>query len=109
MTVQEAQSALDGAVSKKNATDSALVDALAREKELSGQLGRLLADSAPTVDVLAVRQDRDAARATIEDQEAALKHLTADVATARQVLHQTKVAAGRAILKAEAKALREAG
>ena len=58
-SVIEAQAALDSAVSKKNATDSTLVDLLSKEKDLSAHLGRLLADSAPTEDVLAIRKDRD--------------------------------------------------
>ena len=71
-SVIEAQAALDSAVSKKNATDSTLVDLLAKEQDLSAQLGRLLADSAPTEDVLAIRKDRDQARQDVEDLESAL-------------------------------------
>ena len=104
-TVVEAQAALDAATAKKNATDSALVEALAKEKDLSAQLGRLLADSAPTEDVLAVRQDRDQARQDVEDLESALSHLTEDVATARQAVYQATVSEARATIREQGDAL----
>src|SRR6266513_1812723 len=98
-TVVEAQAALDNAANKKNASESTLVDALSKEKDLSAQLGRLLADSASTADVLAVRQDRDQARQDVEDLESAIDHLTADVATAKQALFQARVSEARATLR----------
>src|SRR2546426_4561001 len=98
-TVVEAEAAFKAAQDKKNAADSSLIDALSKEKELSGQLGRLLADSAPTADVLAVRQDRDQARQDIEDLEAAIDHLTSDVATSKQALYQAKVSEARATMR----------
>ncbi len=98
-TVTNAQTALDNAANKKNAADSSLIDAQAREKDLSVQLGRLLADSASTADVLAVRQERDQARQQVEDLESAIDHLTADVATAKQAVYQAKVAEAKAIAK----------
>ena len=104
-TVVEAEAAFKAAQDKKNAADSSLIDALSKEKELRGQLGRLLADSAPTTDVLAVRQDRDQTRQDVEDLEAAIEHLTADVATARQAVYQAKVAEARATMQEQGDAL----
>src|SRR5438067_7159360 len=89
--VAGSQAALDAATAKRNATDSALVEALAKEKDLSAQLGRLLADSASTKDVLSVRKQRDQARQDVEDLESAITHLDADVLTARQAVYQAKV------------------
>ena len=40
-----------------------------------------------------MRQDRDQARQDIEDLEAAIDHLTSDVATSKQALYQAKVGA----------------
>ena len=104
-TVVEAQAALDNAANKKNTAESALIDALSKEKDLSAQLGRLLADSAPTADVLAVRQERDQARQNVEDLESALSHLTDDVATARQAVYQATVSEARATIREEGDAL----
>jgi len=106
-TVQEAEAALTGAINRKNNADSALVDALASETDVSAQLGRLVADAAPAKDIGALRKQRDQATQDVQDLALALKHLDADVATARQAVHQARQAEARATMREQAPALRD--
>ncbi len=113
-TVQEAQKALDAITSRKNDADSRLVDALAREKDLSARISRMAADGPPSEpeaidqfskDLAAARVDRAQARQDVEDLEGATEHLAADVATARQAVHQAGQCDARAVMRAANRAL----
>lgn len=116
-TVQAAQKALDAITSRKNDADSRLVDALAREKDLSARISRMTANGPPadpeaiaqfSTDLAAARVDRAQARQDVEDLEGATEHLAADIATARQAVHQAGQCEARAIMRAANKALGDA-
>ncbi len=104
-SVAEAQSALDAVNNRRNEVESDLLDALGLEKDLSAQVGRLIADGE---NAEAVRQSRDAARQQVEDLESATAQLAGDVAAAQQGVNLARIAEAHATMQEQVPLLESA-
>src|SRR5581483_5036721 len=80
-SVTDAAAALQSAADKKNAIDSQLRDLSAQESTVSDQIGRLVANSVDPKDptFVALKAQRDALRAQIEDLTGAEPFVAADL------------------------------